>query len=373
MSKRPWLVFVLFAAFVLMVGAACSVGSSATATEAPTKESSLPTSAPKPTSEPPKAALPTQDSSQASAAPFEIDSNVYTHPSGTFSFNPPVGWTSEESRSGVVFTSPDDVGMLDFGVTNTGEQLDSTALEAFVKASEANYFATYSNYNQDQYSFDPSTNSALVSKSLTTSNRGDQKAFTFYIQDGVAVYFFDFWVNADSASDYKNAYADVLSTIKTNGNSAASLPIYSFTYTYTDPNGLFQFDVPLAWTYDYNEGKNIYSDTFTSPDGQSLIENVTYDDGTPTSKAQAGDLALQLLNKAYTNGANDIKITGDKVQNDGSERLTWTSRQGGYSGQSFFETRGTTFLMLSWVVAGGYEEMFGPVFDNTLATYSIPQ
>jgi hypothetical protein len=371
MIKRPWLVFVGFALFIFIVGQACSAGSSASTTqpEATVAPKSLPTAEPTSESLP---SLPTKEPAASSAAPFELDSTVYTHPSGSFSFNPPVGWTSEESTSGVVFTSPDNVGKLDFGVTNTGEQLDATALEEFVKANEANFFGTFTNYTQDQYSFDPSSSSAMVSKSLSSEN-GDRKVLTYYLQDGQGVYSFDFWVNADQASNYKDAYSNLLGTIKTNGKKAADLPVYNYTYTFTDKNKAFQFDVPLAWTYAYNEGKNLYSDSFTSPDNHSLIENVSYDDGTPTSKAQAGDLALQLLNKGYTNGANDIKITGDKVQPDGSERLTWTSRSGGFSGQSFFETRGTTFLMLSWLVDNGYEDTFGPVFDNTLATYSIPQ
>lgn len=372
MSKRPWLVFVGLALFILIVGLACSAGGSTSTTEpvATDAPKSLPTAETKPTSEP-KQTLPTQGSAPAAAAPFELDTAVYTHPSGAFSFNPPVGWTSEEGTSGVVFTSPDGAGKLDFSVTNTGEQLDSAALESFVKATEANFFGTFSNYSQDQYQFDPSTNSGLVAKSLT-SDTGDRKVFTYYLQDGQGVYSFDFWANADVASDYKDAYANLLNTINVKGKAAADLPLYSFIYTFSDKNNLFQFEVPLAWTYSYDEATNIYQDRFTSPDGHSVIDNITYDDGTATSKSQAGAVALSLLNQVYTNGANDIKITGDKVQPDGSERLTWTSKKGGYSGQSFFETRGTTFLMLSWLVDSGYEDMFGPVFDGVLSSYKVP-
>jgi hypothetical protein len=102
------------------------------------------------------------------------------------------------------------------------------------------------------------------------------------------------------------------------------------------------------------------------------MENISFDDGTTFTKSDAGATALNILNKGYTGGAGDIKITGDVVQGDGSERLDWTSKEGGYSGQSFFETRGTTFLMLSLLAGEGFEEVYGSVFDNTLATYAIP-
>jgi hypothetical protein len=369
MSKRPWLVFVGLALFILIIGLACSAGSSATeapaATDAP---KSLPTA--EATAEPAQS-LPTKAPVSSAAAPFELDSNVYSHKSGAFSFNPPAGWTVDESNSGVVMTSPDQKASLVFTVTNTGEELDSKGVDNFIKATEANFFSGRPDYVQ----VDSQTNDAgttLVKKTFTF-NDVPQYVFTIYMKGGPAMFAFDFWADQDVADSYTQSFMDLAGTINYDGTKAADLPIYGDTYTFTDKNNTFQFDVPLAWTYSYDEGTNYYNDTFTSPDSNSLIDSIAYDDGTTTSKAQAGDLALQILNKWYTNGANDIKITGDKVQSDGSERLTWTSKKGGYSGQSFFETRGTTFLMLSWIVGNGYEEMFGPVFDNTLATYSIPQ
>jgi hypothetical protein len=366
MLKRPWSFFVLFAVFVLVVGAACSASAGDTPTQAP----SLPTSEPEPTAELPKPALPTQGAAPVGPAPFEIDSNVYEHFSGIFSFNPPAGWSVDEGTSGVVFTSPDEKAMLDFSVTNTGAELDMASFETFVQATEANYFSGRPEYEQVDYQiFDDGR--ALVKKTFLV-NDIPQYVFTLYYLNGPAVYSFDFWSDMDVADSYTQPYMDLLGTINYDSTMAVDLPIYNFVYTFTDQNNQYQFDVPLAWTYSYNEGENVYGSIFTSPDSLSLIENITYDDGTPTSKAQAGDLALQFLNNGYTNGANDIKITDDKVQPDGSERLTWESRDGGFSGISFFETRDTAFLMLTWLVSEGYDEVYGPVFDNTLATYAIP-
>jgi hypothetical protein len=103
------------------------------------------------------------------------------------------------------------------------------------------------------------------------------------------------------------------------------------------------------------------------------MQNLTYDDGTAINKTLAGKIALALLNQSYTGGAGDIKITADVGQADGSRRLDWTSKKGGYSGQSFYETRGTsTFLMLTQVVDEGYYDVFQPVFQNTLSSYVVP-
>jgi hypothetical protein len=373
MSKHPWSVFVIFAVFILVVGTACSSGAPAsTSTPEPLPTAKpLPTAEPKPTSEPTQT-LPTQTSAPTAAPPFELDSAVYTHPSGTFSFNPPVGWTPKEGLSGVVFTSPDGKATLDFSVTNTGTELDIASFENFVKATEANYFSWRPDYTELGYKLDDANASAMASKSFTIDGVS-QAVFTLYLLNGQGAYSFDFWSEESVANEYSDPYSNLMSTINVNSTKAADLPAYNFVTTFTDQNNLFQFDVPLAWTYAYNEDKNIYFDTFTSPDGHGAMQNLTYDDGTTISKSLAGKIALALLNQSYTGGAGDIKITGDVIQKDGSERLDWTSKKGGYSGQSFFEARGkTTFLMLSQVVDEGYFDLYQPVFQNTLSSYVIP-
>jgi hypothetical protein len=370
MSKRPWLIFVLFAAFVLMVGAACSASAGDTPADAPTQAPSLPTSESKPTSELPKPALPTKEAAPAGAAPFEIDSNVYEHPSGIFSFNPPVGWTAEETDSDVLMTSPDGKGTLYFSVTNAGTELDLASFENFIHAREANFFGGRPDYVEQDYQMND-TGTAIAKKTFTFNNI-PQYVFTFYLEGGQGLFAFDFWADADVAEAYNPGYIEIANSINFDGTNVVDFAPYNYVYTHSDPNGFFEFEVPTGWTYGYDEADNVYVDTFASPDLHSKIENITYDDGTTWSKSQAGAFALTLLNEYYTNGSSDIKITGDKVQADGSERLTWESRNGDFSGVTFFETRGTTFLMLSWLVNDGYEEIYSPVFDNTLATYTIP-
>jgi hypothetical protein len=368
MIKRPWLVFVIPAIFILVVGAACSAGGNASTAEPAATSESLPTA--ESATSVPKPALPTKGAAPSGEAPFEMDSTVYEHPSGAFSFNPPVGWAPSEGTSGVVLTSPDEKAMLDFSVTNTGAELDMDSFKTFVQATEDNYFSGRTDYEQvDSQFFDDGR--ALVKKSFQV-NDIPQYVFTLYYLNGPAVYSFDFWSDMDVAESYTQPYTDLLGTINYDSSKAAELPVYNFVYTFTDKDNLFQFDVPLSWTYAYDEGENNYTDTFSSPDGHGVMQNISYDDGTTMTKSDAGRIALAILNELYTDGAGDIKITGDEVQADGSERLDWTSRSGGFSGQSFFETRGTTFLMLSQLVDSGFEDAYGTVFENTLSTYAVP-
>jgi hypothetical protein len=155
-----------------------------------------------------------------------------------------------------------------------------------------------------------------------------------------------------------------------NGNSSALV-------TFTDQNNYLAFDLPGDWTYKNNPGDKFYTDVFTSPDGAAKIESLVYDDGTAFVKSQNGQFALYLLNTFYSNTGQvgDIRISGDQIQKDGSERLEWTSKGGGYSGYSYFETRGSNnnvFLMFTAWWVNGTDQTTLDTINNAISSYYIP-
>ncbi len=145
--------------------------------------------------------------------------------------------------------------------------------------------------------------------------------------------------------------------------------------TFTDKNNYFSIDLPGDWTHKSGTDTNLYWDRFEAPDQHAFIENVAYDDGTPWSGGANGRGALALLNSTYssTGKEGDIRVTDDSIQKDGSERLTWTSKGGGYSGVSFFEIRHrTTFLMFTLWWDNGYEEAYRQIVDDVIHSYRSP-
>ncbi|MBI5933650.1 MAG: hypothetical protein HY867_08070 [Chloroflexi bacterium] len=148
------------------------------------------------------------------------------------------------------------------------------------------------------------------------------------------------------------------------------------TTTFKDQTGLYQIEVPSDWVYKQVTGENYYIDQFKSPDGNALIENIVYDDGTTFNGGQKGKFALELIYRFYSaTGSNkDITITGDQLQDDGSERLTWYSESGGYSAASYFETRAgrTTFLMFTIEWMNDYEDTYLDILNAVVASYSVP-
>jgi hypothetical protein len=169
-----------------------------------------------------------------------------------------------------------------------------------------------------------------------------------------------------------------------NGNPPANPPANngntgngSELVTFIDQNNLMAFELPADWTYENGSDTNYYYDTFTSPDETAKMESLVYNDGDPFVAGQNGKFALGLLHNIYSNTGKegDIRVTDDSIQSDGSERLTWESKSGGYSGVSFFELRGDgnrTFLMLTAWWSNDTDQANIDAINAAIASYRLP-
>ena len=340
----------------------------------------LPTAVPIPTNPPPTKPvidLPTEapatkppiGGGQTGGAPFEISQDLYTHPSGAFSTTFPVGWEPNERDDGTYWADPDGQGSMDVSFINVGVQFGEEAFTNYVEAIEFNWFASFADYVEESREVQQD-GSLLVLKTLTDQNGNPATVFSYYWQVGTVLYEQDFWTASDQYDAFVDGFVEVANSAETNDAAGTTAPLYNFRYTYNCPNDLCTFSVPYGWSYIRNEEYNFtIADAFKSPDRLTYVENLTYDDGTVINKSVAGAFALGLLKEFY---AQDIVVTDDKVQPDGSERLSWNSQSGDYSGESFFETRGTTFLLLTWVVNNGSYDLYVPIWGDLLDTYTIP-
>jgi hypothetical protein len=150
-------------------------------------------------------------------------------------------------------------------------------------------------------------------------------------------------------------------------------------YTFTDANNLFSFDLPGDWTYNnsLNDEDGVYIDRFESPNGLGFIENITGFSPEPLTGGSNGKVALYFIHKYYstTGKEGDIRISEDQIQPDGSERLTWKSKSGGYSGMSYFEVRGDdrkTFLMFTVWWDPSADQATLDTIDAAIKSYRVP-
>lgn len=373
-TRRNYFRVLAFASLMLAISLACNAvsGESATATIVPTSPPQ-PTLPPEPsnTLPPPTqeqaATLPPEATSPPDGGTSQLSDNLSTGSEGAFEFYSPVGWdVTAEDEASLWLEPPDFTGAIYLETTNTDISLDAAAFERFIMAREEADFSPFDNYSQDYTYFDDGF--AVVEKTLDYEGV-PQKIATYYEQYDNVIYLQDFWADEDLAGEYQEVFDEFYLNAFVDTDVASGLEPYLFVYDFYGPSDLFYIQVPSGWAYEQEIGEFATVDTFFAPDEHGVIQNITYDDGLEISKPEAGDFALELLREYY---AADIKITDDEVQPDGSERLTWNSPGGEYSGISFFETRGTTFLLFTIMWDNAFEDVYFPIMEYTVNTYDVP-
>lgn len=359
---------------ILLTAQACSLASGPTPTATPEASStptatqtSAPTQSPTLTTEP-TLDSPPPTSTEVVSETLKLSDEIYLHPENLFEAYPPVDWEITDDASSATFFDPDESGLIYLQVTNTGYELDEAAFENFVNAREFNLFNVYPGYKEGEREFDAAQRIASVSKTVLFNGK-PQTIVTYYDQKGSAIYSVDFWVDSDKVEAYNPLYTDFFENITVDSSAAALLEPYAWVFTFTGPSNLYSIQVPSSWRYDFSEGEFALVETFYAPDDGALIQNVVYDNGTTINRNDAGKLALELLNNYY---AADIIVTEDRIQPDGSERLTWYSPSGNYRGVSFLETRGTAFLLFTVMYDNELEDPYLKVLEYTVSSYSVP-
>lgn len=304
------------------------------------------------------------------AAPFELSTTPYVHKTGAFTVTLPTGWTTDEQVHSVFVTSPDKKVSIEVLFDNVGVKLDAATLNTYITAVENNFFGSFDSYTADP--FKPQSDGSIgVYKTLKLSDGTPQTVFSYYWQDGTVVYQQNFWVDSALYDTYVKPLLAVANSMQTDPAAGAKSTAYGLSYLYTDPDKLFQFSVPYAWTQAYQKGSNNSLVTFTSPDNHSSFQNFTLDDITTASTTDAGALAREQL-ASFLN-ITDLKVTADQVQPDGSHLLVWNSAAGGIDGELFYETRGKLFLELFWVVDSADHSLFKPAWTTLATSYAIPK
>jgi hypothetical protein len=140
---------------------------------------------------------------------------------------------------------------------------------------------------------------------------------------------------------------------------------------YSDAEGFISVEIPGAWTHETKEDGNVFADNFYPEEGGAYVQNMIYDDGTTWNQSMAGQVALIVLNQAYTDGAGDIKISKDEPQSDGSERLTWTSKAGNYSGVTVFKASGKKLILFSVLYNNDAKDYYEDQVNHVLETLTF--
>ncbi len=301
--------------------------------------------------------------------PINADLIDYTHKNLFFRIKIPANWKVDEQESFTNITAPDDSGFIQVVAVNTGFELNELGFANFVDATEEYNFAKYIKYSQVERTVDSKKGFATLQSTLDF-NKIPQKILSIYQRQGRMVVYMHFWSNADTYETNGPLYEQISRSRFFDSANAEELKPYSILYEFTGPNNLFALKIPINWAHQNFANEKMIRDTFISPGGYARIQNITYDDGYTVTRGEADLIALDLLTETY---AKDVRISEARTQADRSIRWTWASKSGGIEGTSFYETRGTSFLMLTFFCDKEYKEIFNPLFNRLIETYHRPE
>ena len=301
--------------------------------------------------------------------PFNAELIDYIHKNLIFRLKIPVNWKVDEQESFTDITAPDESGSIQVIAVNTGVELNELGFANFVDTTEKNNFASNQNYSQVERTVD---NRKWVSilRSTFDANKIPQKMLSIYQRVGRVVFYIHFKTNASSYEKNNLLFEQIIQSSYFNSAKEAEIIPYNLVYEFNGPKNLFMLDVPTNWTYQKNSINNEIQDTFISPDAHARIINMAYDDSNLITRSHADRIALELLKEIY---AKDVRISESSTQPDLSIRWSWTSKISGIEGTTFYETRGTSFLMLTFFCDIEYKEIFNPLFNRLIETYRRPE
>ena len=335
--------------FIGLVLAACG-GVAPTATLAV----STPTAPPQPT------AIPT---------PALPAMKIYKDLSNSFSISVPVDWTLEEGYGygNVILNSPDQNAYVNLLAVNTVIALNADAFTKIINAFELNIFSRNKNYAETKREVQADKGYAIITKTLDINTVPFQIS-TQYEQKGKVLYVESYYSAVSSASQYGPILNAMDNSFKSNPAYAEDLsPFTSAPFIYTDPDNLYSLFIPSLWTFtDANKDGRVIA--YTSPDDYAIIMLVKYDLGKAVTRALADSNALKILKGI----ASDSLVSKTETLKNGSIQKTWASKSAGLQGVSIYKWSGTTWFFISWVHNTALKKSYGPVVDQSIASYKIP-
>jgi hypothetical protein len=293
---------------------------------------------------------------------------VYTHPSNTFSISVPEDWTKSENNGYVLLSSPDQSAFVEVAVENTNVPLNAEAFTNAINAFEFNVFSPNKNYKEASRDIQADKGYGFVGKTLDI-NKIPFRTATIYIQQEKALYIASYFATVSASDTYAQILKAMTESFKTNVAYVTDLaPFTSFPITFTDPNNLFNLWVPSLWKFeDAKQNGSVL--TYTSPDSNGIIMLVKIDLGKPVTRALADTTALDMLRNMFS----DMRVSKTEVLKNGSIQLTWAPKSGGLQGVSIYKWSGTYWYFLTWMANAGFEGVYGPVFNQSIGSYTIPE
>ena len=298
--------------------------------------------------------------------PANFELAEFNHQQKLFSMLIPAGWKVREEETFATFAAPDETASIMAAVENTGIALDEASFTNYITLTEKNNFSHLKDYKQEEAKLDNHLGIATVRSQFYLANEA-QELSSIYIRKENIIITMRLQANRSEYLKLEKLFDQVMNSAKFDLDKATGLIPYNMVYDFAHPMNVFTLKIPTSWRYNREEFANFAIDRFYSPDGLAWIENLTYDDGNVIKPNQAFTITANLVWELF---AKDLRISEMKPQPDGSTRWVWRSDRNNIQGTTFYELRGTKFLMLSLITKKEVQEVIAPLFSLIIQNYT---
>ena len=296
-----------------------------------------------------------------------LKTSRYSDAQDVFSLPVPENWLIIQNHNSATLTDTQSKPAIQIDIVNTGYELNADSFTNFFENREMGRATEFENYIEITHQQNTSPNSLLLTKQCFQQDC-NKTLVTLYKQQEQAIFMADSLVDQDFYERYQDFFKTLTDTIKINPEKVSDLSVYSFDQAKAYSNGHFSILTPSYWSHKQSRGENILVDTITSPDEQSIIQTIVYDDGKTMSRNIAGNLVLTLLSENYTKG---IIIETDGLLVDGREKITWRSNTTEYRGITLFETRASAMLVVTVIWGNDPEQHYQDILEEIIDSYTI--
>ncbi len=297
--------------------------------------------------------------------PADSELVEFNHQQKLFSMLIPAGWKVRAEASFATFTSPDETASILSAVENTGIPLDEAGFTNYISNTEKNNFSHLKDYRQEEAKLDNRLGIATIRSRFSLANEA-QELSSFYIRKENVIITMRLQAYRSEFSKLEKLFDQIMNSAKFDLDKASGLIPYNMVYDFAHPMNVFSLKVPTSWRYSREEFTNFAIDRFYSPDGAAWIENLTYDDGNVIKPNQAFKITANLVWDLF---AKDLQTFEMKPQPDGSTMWVWKSEKNKIQGTTFYELRGTKFLMLSLITKKEVQEVIAPLIGVIIQNY----
>lgn len=291
---------------------------------------------------------------------YKLSDQPYVSPSNAFSLNLPENWNcSETGQYRVDCYNTDNTALLSVRAIGTGYELLQEHFLSLVHAELVSTFGEVKAYTEISRN---NLEGTVINEATWKEGETYWQGIDRFVNDGPGVYYLRIAANQQNFEGYRTLFEEFVQKAILNSDVMSNAPLYAFRKEYVSRELIFHIDVPTSWSkfVDASMDRTVV-EGYLSPDQRASVQVAIFTKGSNISVDTKATKTREIMHDLY---GWDMRITVDKSQSDGRERLEWYSDMKGIYGVTYFDTLNDSLYLLSIVWEDSAKELYTSVLQE---------